>query len=157
MDRLEPYMQNNWKYPDSSTAQTDIQSVILKMMGNDGSEKCDEITVSVCSGTGLDWNKCNDHPEATFVWFATTHWAQFLSKMQSTLTISTTAIEGFTSDIVKKFYTPQDDPSKLIVPISIVSGIAAAISAVFPPAAVAAGAGSIANGILTQAGLDKPE
>ena len=88
---------------------------------------------------------------------ATTHWAQFLSKMQFSLTISHSAVEGLTSNIVKKFYTPQDNPQKLIVPVSIVSGIAGAISGVNPPAAVAAGAGSVANGILTQAGLDKPE
>ena len=48
--------------------------------------------------------------------------------------------------------TPQ-----LIMPVGILSGIAAAISAAWPPAAVAAGAGSIVNGILTQAGLNKPE
>ena len=57
-----------WTYP-GETHQPDIQSLILNLMGNDGSEKCDEITVVVCSGTGLNWNKCKDHPEATFVWF----------------------------------------------------------------------------------------
>ena len=38
--------------------------------------------------------------------------------------------------------------------MSIASGIAAALSVFFPPAAVLAGVGSIANGILTQEGLN---
>jgi hypothetical protein len=145
----------DWKYPNLNKAQDNIQSIILTLMGSDGSEQCDEIIDPNCGGTGLDWNLCTKHPEAHFVFFAMTHWAHFLNKLQSTLTISTTSITSLTHDIVTQFYTAQSDPTKLIVPVSIVSGIAGALSAAFPPAAVVAGAGALANGILTQAALDR--
>ena len=126
-------------------------------MGNDGGEKCDEISDPGCTGTGLDFNLCKTHPKAHFTWFAITHFARFLNKLQDTFTATTVSIGLSTSDLVKKFYVPREDPSKLILPISIGAGLAAALSAAWPPAAVVAGAGSIINGALTQAGLDKPE
>ena len=155
---MRPYVVTDFKYPDIyAPRDASIQTVILKFMGSDGSEQCDEIIDPNCSGTGLDWNLCKSHPEAHFIWFAITHFAHFLNKLQSTLTISSTSVGLLTHDLVTKFFTPQADPERIIVPVSIINGITGAISSAWAPAGVAAGVGTIVNGILTQAGLDKPE
>lgn len=145
----------DWDYLDVKA--DDIQTVVLTEAGNEGAEKCDEILDPNCSGTGLDINLCRKYPEAHFVWFAITHWAAFMNKLHGTFDDSTISLSALTSSLVKQFYTPQSDPSQLIMPVSILSGLAAALSAAYPPAAVAAGAGSIVNGVLTQAGLNIPE
>ena len=54
-------------------------------------------------------------------------------------------------------YQALQKPTTLIEPISISAGIAAAISVFFPPAAIIAGMGAMANGMLTQAGLNTPK
>ena len=132
----------------------DYQTFILRHAGNEGIEKCDEISNLGCTGTGMDFNLCKQYPEAHFVWFGITHFARFLNKLQYTFLSSTVSTGLSTSALVNQFYTPRESPSNLIMPVSIASGFAAAISAIYPPAAVAAGAGSIANGVLTQAGLE---
>ncbi|KAG8532949.1 uncharacterized protein KY384_002827 [Bacidia gigantensis] len=149
---------NDWHYDAAKTQPVgDYQSLILHLMGNDGGEKCDEISDPGCSGTGLDYNLCKEHPKAHFAWFAMTHFARFLGKLQSTFTTSTVAAGLQTSDLVSQFYVAREDLSDLVFPISFLSGIAAAISAAYPPAAVVAGAGSIINGALTEAGLTRPD
>ena len=136
---------------------TDIQTVVLYEASKDGVAKCNEITNPSCSATGTDWNLCNKSPQAHFVWFAITNWANYFNKLYEAFSSSTISLTSLTSTLVKQFYTPQQDPTNLILPVSIVSGLAAALSSVWPPAAVAAGAGGIINGALTQAGLNKPE
>ena len=59
----------------------------------------------------------------------------------------------WSNDKIGEFFTARLNPTSLILPISIVGGIAAAISSFFPPAAVVAGAAAISNGILTEKGL----
>ena len=126
-------------------------------MGNEGVEKCAELSGIQCSGDSVDYNLCLAHPKAHFVWFAVTHFAQFLSKLEHAFTTGTISVGFAKSDLVKKFYVSRKEPSELIFPVSIFNGIAAALSAAFPPAAVAAGGGTIIAGALTQAALDKPE
>ena len=145
----------DWNY--NGHQYTDIQSIVLNLMGHDGSEKCDEIIDPVCTGTGLDYSLCKQHPEAHFVWFAITHWAHFLNKLQTTLTISALSVGTLTHDLVTKFYTPETNPTSLIMPVSIAAGFAAMLSAAYPPAAIAAGVGGMVNGILTQSGLSAPK
>ena len=59
--------------------------------------------------------------------------------------------------MVTNFFTPQSEPSELIMPVSVVAGIAGVLSGAWPAFALPAGAGAIINGALTQAGMDKAE
>ena len=105
----------------------------------------------------MDPNLCRQNPQAHFAWFGIVHYARYLNKLQYGFLTGTASTGLQTSALVKEFYVSRQDPSELILPVSIISGAAAALSAVFPPAAVVAGAGSVINGALTQAGLNKPE
>lgn len=71
--------------------------------------------------------------------------------------MSTLSVGTLTHDLVTKFYTPQTNPTNLIMPVSIASGFAAMLSAAFPLAAIPAGVGAMVNGILTQSGLNAPK
>ena len=153
--RTKPWVVSNWNY--HGIQATDIQTVVLYEASKEGVSKCDEITDPNCSGTGWDYNLCTQSPQAHFVWFAITNWANYFNKLYEAFASSTISLTSLTSDLVSQFYTPQEDPSNLILPVSVVSGLAAALSVAWPPAAIAAGAGSVINGALTQAGLDKPE
>lgn len=151
---MQPYIENGFKAQDG-TQYKNIQSIILFLMGADGSDQCDEITDPNCSGQGLNWEKCKSHPEAHFLWFANTHWAHYLNKLQSSLTISdlSTSLHKMTT----QFFTPQKDPQQLLVPFSIVGGIAGAIGTVWAPGGIISGVASIASGFVIQAGLDRAE
>lgn len=136
---------------------TDIQSVVLYEASKEGLSKCDEITDPNCGGNGWDYSLCQKSPEAHFVWFAITNWANYFNKLYNAFSSSTISLSGLTSTLVTQFYTPQTPPTNLILPVSIISGLAAGISAAWPPAALVAGAGGIINGALTQAGLNAPK
>lgn len=143
----------NWNL--NGIQATDIQSVVLYEASKEGLSKCNEISLPNCGGNGWDYGLCQKSPEAHFVWFAITNWANYFSKLHNAFTDSRVSLVAKTSNLVKEFYTPQTNPTNLILPVSIVSGFAAAISAAWPPAAVVAGAGGIINGALTQAGLNR--
>lgn len=153
--RVKPYVVMNWT--NGPTKFPDIQQIIIKLMGDDGVQSCDEITDPICEATGRSWPLCNQHPEAHFVFIALTNWANFLNKLHQTLLDSTVSLTALTGTLREQFYTPAEDPSRLLVPIGIVSGIAGAISGFYGPVAIVAGAGSIINAIITQAGLDQVE
>ncbi|KAK4697652.1 amidase, partial [Lecanoromycetidae sp. Uapishka_2] len=55
--------------------------------------------------------------------------------------------------MIDEFFTTPDNLDSLIEPVAIIVGISAALSAGLPEFAVVAGAGSIANGMFTQLGL----
>ncbi|KAG8529114.1 uncharacterized protein KY384_005749 [Bacidia gigantensis] len=130
-----------------------IQQIILHFAGNEGAEQCDEISSPVCQGTGLDFNLCMQHPEAHFVFFAITHFANWLHKLQNTFTYSTVAAGLSTATLVKQFFTPQVDPSTLVLPVAIINGLFGALSLGIPAATLGSSAATIVSGVLTQKGL----
>jgi hypothetical protein len=152
--------QSGWPYSLAGKPRgsaPDIQSLMLAHAGNEGAEKCGSINVPKCSGTGYSYDLCKQQPEAHFVLWAIDNWANYLSAVQAEFNGATISLTALTSTLVKQFYTPQTDPTKLLVPVGIVSGIASGLSGFFGPAALIAGAGSIVSSILLQASLDKVE
>ena len=151
-----PYRKAFWGAEDGTVFKS-FQSVILHLAGNEGTEQCDEISSQVCTGAGLEYSLCTAHPEAHFVWFAITHFANWLHKLQQTFTYSTISVGLSTATLVKQFFTPREDPAKLILPVAIINGLATSLSLVVKPASFGSAAATIVGGVLTQAGLDTPE
>ncbi|KAL8744904.1 MAG: hypothetical protein Q9190_002909 [Brigantiaea leucoxantha] len=149
-----PYTVLEWKYTFEGETIPDIQSLILQEAG-EGKSKCDKIQEDSCSTDGYDRQQCLDHPELHFVWAGVVNFAHFLYDLYQGFLASTVSIS--TGDFVQHFYHPQQDPTQLIVPISILSGIAGALSGTWPIFAIPAGAGAVINGALTQSGLDQAD
>lgn len=151
---------SNWvSLADNVTQFRNIQDVILEAAGPEGVNECELILMPVCSTSGLDRNLCLKYPSVHFIWIALTNWANFLSDLHNAFTDSTISIDTLTSTLVTDFFTPQQPPTKLIVPISIINGFFGILSVLpkFGPAGAVSGVATIANGILTQAGLDAPK
>ena len=158
LSSTKTFEERDWHFDEAKTEPiADYQSMILHVMGNEGTEKCDEPSNPGCTGVGLEYRLCTSHPRAHFLWFAITHLARFLGKMSDTFVDSTVHVGLSTSALVHQFYVPREDPSRLIQPLGIAGGIAAALTLKVPQAAIGAGVGAIAAAALTGAALTKPE
>ena len=153
---MKTYADNGWKR-DDGTAFPNIQSLARHLVDNEGTDPCSDIDGADCVGDKLHFDKCQRNPRAGFFYFAMAHWGQWLQLLHNKLTGDAVEIGFKTSTLVSEFFTPEQDPTTLLIPVSVINGIAGGISGFFGPAAVVAGAGTIATGFLTQAGLDKPE
>ena len=98
-------------------------------------------------------DSCMQYPEATFFWYAIGYFSDYIALMMDHLDHCSLLGVEFAQTQVGQFYTKPPVPQQGILPISVYSGLAAAISSFFPPAAVMAGAASILTGILVQQGL----
>ncbi|KAG8527283.1 uncharacterized protein KY384_008027 [Bacidia gigantensis] len=153
---------DGWEYAldpgaTSANTSTNIQDLMLHVAGNEGAGICGPISVPNCGSTGYSHDLCLKYPEAHFAIWTINNFANWLSIVQHRLTDSAVSVGFSTNDFVKAFFTPTQNPSQLIVPVSIIGGIAAIVSSVTPVGAVIAGIAGIVNGILTQEGLNRPD
>ena len=119
-----------WNYAldpgaDSSNKSTNIQYLMLKEAGNEGAAVCGPISVPNCGCTGYSHDLCLKYPEAHFAICTINNFANWLSIVQHRLTDAAVSVGFSTNDFVKAFFTPTQNPSQLIVPVSIIGGIAA--------------------------------
>lgn len=95
--------------------------------------------------------------------WATVNFATWYSDYADSFTKASQYIDGLTGDMVKYFFTPRKPPTEAIMPIAIVSGIAAMITSIAPWGKYAAlgaavsGALSLVQGLLTQDELNRPK
>ena len=157
--RVKPLVVMDWQqeYLDPPIRYPNIQDANLDWMGNDGVSTCHFIGDDACSPNGRDFNKCEENPEAHFLYIAFNNWNQYLQSIVDSFDVSTTSLTALTSTLRDQFFTPRGDPTELLVPVGVVSGIAGAISGFYGPVALVAGAGAIASAIIIQAGLDQVE
>ncbi|KAG8530581.1 uncharacterized protein KY384_005084 [Bacidia gigantensis] len=148
--------ENNWKRTDGTPFPT-IQSLLLHMTGNNGNDPCYDLEAPQCSGSNLPFALCTSHPKAGFAWYGLAHWAEFLSLVHTRFGNNVESIGFRTSEFVTRFYTPVEDPTTLLIPLSVVNGIVGGISGFWGPLAIVGGLGTIGTGMITQAGLDKAD
>lgn len=133
---------------------SDIQEAALYWSQN-GVDQC--TNVSDPCDPGVDYNQCLKYPEATFLWYAITYLSDYIVEMMSGVQNCDVLGLNWADDKIGQFYTLPFNPDSDIEPISIAGGIFAALSTVIPPAAIGAGAASMLNGVLTEAGLNAIE
>lgn len=143
----------------------DWQSYIYGQAGPEGSVKC--TTIGANCEPDIEDVHCLSYPEMHFVIFATWNFANFLNSLKTTLDACNSFVGGMTGDLAKNFFTPRSPPTDKIMPLAIGTGILSALTAISPMkftgapwfagAAVAAGALTIFQGILTQDELKRPK
>ncbi|KAL9109895.1 MAG: hypothetical protein Q9227_005418 [Pyrenula ochraceoflavens] len=91
---------------------------------------------------------CDTQPEMTFVMAAMVNFGNYLNSISNSIT----KVAGVTTDksgkMTEWFTRPGNDAGAAVAGLSVANGILGAISAVFPPAAVAGGTGGIIAGAI---------
>lgn len=157
--RVKPYVVSDWQngFHDPPIYFPSIQDINLRWMDYDGISTCHFVGDAGCSPNGRDFPKCTENPEAHFLYFAFFNWNQYLQSIIDSFDVSTTSLTALTSTLRLEFFVPRADPTRLLVPVNIVGGIAGAIAGFYGPVAIVAGAGSIASAFIIQAQLDRVE